>query len=328
VFCATNGDGSQGMGDRWFGSGPMSTFYDVYDTNNTPYDLTDDTWIAGNTGPAGASNPKYNLFRRSNASDSSQGGSGGTNCQRGGANNDPTKGAYWHNRWWPLATGLAGPTGSTPRVYRIRVTSTDLAAPTDQSGTNAQNSFSLFASVSGHTCPTSPADALCPRVYGLGTMEAFSPLDPGTAVDLYMSQIGKVYAGKTIKVSLWDPGDTGALSAVLSFRMPTSTGYQDAPFTWSASRFVPAGSNCNGTSTGTVTSVTTNTGNNSKFNGCWVIISIAIPIGYTAPTPPGEPGPGWWKIRYTMGNQSTLPAFDVTTWKTQIIGNPVHLVVP
>ncbi len=139
VFCATNNDGSQGMGDRWFGRGGMSTFYDLWDTNNTPYDLTDDTWIAGTTGhvgmhpndPPDASNPLYGLFRKSNRNDPSQGqgqNNGSTSCELG-STTDPTQGAYWHNRWWPLATGIAGPIDTIPRVYRIRVTTTDLAAP-------------------------------------------------------------------------------------------------------------------------------------------------------------------------------------------------------
>ncbi len=76
----------------------------------------------------------------------------------------------------------------------------------------------------------------------------------------------------------------------------------------------------------------TNTGGTSKYNGCWVVFSIPIPDSYTAPTPPGEPGPGWWKIRYVMGNcppsNPGCSASDLTTWKTQIVGNPVHLVVP
>jgi len=341
VFCATKSDFTVGMGDHYYGSGDMtmSTFYDLYDTNNTPYDPNDDTWIAGNT-PAtlpvsqgGGSNPEYNLFRRANLYDASQSGTaltGSTDCQRGKIT-DPTKGGYWHNRWWPLATGIDGPPiGSTiARVYRIHVTSTDPAAAADQSSTNALNNFSLFATVGGHTCPTSPADAACPRVYGLGSMEAFSPLDPSSTADLYLSQIGMAYAGKTIKVSLWDAGDTNNLSAVLSFRMPTSGGYQDASFTWTATKFATSSgaANCNGSSAGAVPSVTTSYGSGGLFNGCWLTILIAIPTTYTAPTPPGEPGPGWWKIRYTMGGGSS-PASDLTTWKTQIIGNPVHLVVP
>ncbi len=340
VFCGTNSDGSQGMGDRWFGSGGMSTFYDLYDTNNTPYDLNDDTWIAGNTGPSGASNPLYGLFRKSNRTDPSQGGpsvgSGRTSCELG-STTDPTNGAYWHNRWWTLATGIAGPSGLTPRVYRIRETTTDPAAATDQSSVDAQNSFSIFADVAGHTCPSSPIDPACPRVYGLGTMEAFTPLNESTSADLYLSQIGRAYAGKTIKVSLWDPGDTGVLTADLSFLMPTSGGYQTADFSWTATKFSrsSSASNCNGSSGGTVTSVRTNQSGTSRFNGCWIVINIPIPSDYTAPTPcvagVCEPGAGWWKIRYTMGSSSspgTQSAFDLTTWKTQLIGNPVHLVVP
>ena len=241
---------------------------------------------------------------------------------------DTLKGGYWHNRWWTLVTGLAGPpTGSLPRVYRVRVTSTQPTGGTSDTGTNAENNFALFASVDGHVCPSTPADPACPRVYGLGTMVAFTPLSSGDVADLYLSQIGTVYAGKTIKVSLWDPGDTNPLSAKLSFLEPTSG--QPIDFTWSASKFAGSSSStCDGKSGSSSAdgykALTTNTGNNSVFNGCWVIISIKIPTGYTADTTKGE---GWWKIRYKMGNQGGIAA-DTTTWKTQILGNPVHLVVP
>ncbi|MGH2472350.1 MAG: hypothetical protein ACRDG6_08105 [Candidatus Limnocylindria bacterium] len=53
-------------------------------------------------------------------------------------------------------------------------------------------------------------------------------------------------------------------------------------------------------------------------------ISVPIPSAYTAPTPPGEPGPGWWKIEYdTLGTGQ-----DITTWEVNIRGNPVHLITP
>ena len=326
VFCATNGDGSQGMGDRWYGSATnpgMSTFYRLYDTNNTLYDLSDDTLIASSG----------DLFKRSMGSDPDQGGptiSGSVTDCRKGAVTDQTKGGYWHNRWWRLASAVAGPAGATPRIYRIRVTSTDPSSSTDQASINAQNSFSFFGTVAGHTCPASSGyDSLCPRVYGLGAMQAFSPLDPSTAVVMYFSQISATYAGKTMKVTLWDPGDANQLQANLSFLMPTATGYQAASFTWTAKKFATSGQACTASATTPVSSLRTNNSGSSTgiFNGCWVTISIPVPTNYTAPTPPGEPGPGWWKIRYTMGSGSN-PAFDLTTWKTQIVGNPVHLVTP
>ncbi len=49
-------------------------------------------------------------------------------------------------------------------------------------------------------------------------------------------------------------------------------------------------------------------------------IDVVIPIGYTAQQS------GWWKIKYNMTGSGT--SNDVTTWKVQIKGNPVHLVVP
>jgi len=48
----------------------------------------------------------------------------------------------------------------------------------------------------------------------------------------------------------------------------------------------------------------------------------------TAPQSAGDPEPGWWRIRYTMGGSSSGKAFDLTTWQVDILGNPVHLVIP
>jgi len=37
---------------------------------------------------------------------------------------------------------------------------------------------------------------------------------------------------------------------------------------------------------------------------------------------------GWWKIRYNMSGSSSQFSTDLTTWKVDIRGNPVHLVLP
>jgi hypothetical protein len=315
VFCDTDSSFSKGMGDTWYGSNnqPVSTWYDLYDTMNTPYDTSDDQFITGSG----------DLFKNSRGSDESLDGvnvSGSiTNCQRG-STNDRTRGAYWHNRWWRMATGLAGPSDTVPKVYRVRVTSTDPGSASAQASTDALNNFSLFASVKGRSCPGA---AGCPRVYGLGVMEAFAPLQGGTTADLYLSQISAAYAGKTIRVSLWDAGDTN-MTADLSFRMPSGTGYVDAPFTYTATKVGP-GTACHTTS-GSGSSIRTNSGGTNRYGGCWLVFNIPIPDTYTASTPTGEPGPGWWKIRYTMTGSGS--ASDLTTWKTQIVGNPVHLVIP
>ncbi len=317
VFCDTDSGFGKGMGDTWYsGSNAVSTWYDLWDTRNTPYDTSDDIYITGSG----------DLFKNSRGSDESLGGSnvggGITNCQRG-TTNDKTTGAYWHNRWWRMATGLAGPTDTIPKVYRVRVTSTDPGSSSAQASTNALNNFSLFATVRGQACPSTPVDPDCPRIYGLGVMEAFAPLPANDTAKLYLSQISAAYAGKTIRVSLWDAGDTN-MTADLSFLMPNGSTYTAAPFTYTATK-VGSGSACYTTS-GSGSSIRTNSGGVNRYGGCWLVFNIPIPDDYTASTPTGEPGPGWWKIQYTMG--SGPGASDLTTWKTQIVGNPVHLVIP
>ena len=309
VFCATDGSGQYGTGDRWFsGTVAISAFYSIHDTQNTLYDLSDDVEVASSG----------TLFRRVQAADPSLGGSSSVPSCAVGSVTDPADGRYWHNRWWVLTSSLTG--GTEGRIYRVRTSTTDPVSATDQRSSDGQNSFALWATASGGT----------PSVYGLGAMEAFSPLDGGTSSVFYLAQIDAVHAGKTVVISLWDPGDTGALSATLQILLPTATGYTPASVTWSSKKGTTNGgaSNCN-SRTGSGTSITTNDGTTTQFNGCWVTIQVAIPATYTAPTPPGETGPGWWKIRYNMGGTAaSTPAFDVTTWQVTIRGNPVHLVLP
>jgi Flp pilus assembly protein TadG len=308
-FCATDSSGQYGTGDRWFsGTAAFSAFYTVYDTQNTLYDLSDDTVVTSSG----------DLFKRQQASDTTLDGPSGVASCAAGATANQADGRYWHNRWWTLTNTLTG--GADGKVYRVHTASTDPSLASDQLSANGQNSFALWATASGGI----------PSVYGLGAMEAFSPLDGGSSSVFYLAQIDAVHAGKTVVINLWDPGDTGSLSATLSILLPGATGYTPASVTWSSKKGTTnsGASSCNGR-TGTGTSIVTNTGGTSQFNGCWVSIEVRIPSTYTAPTPPGETGPGWWKIKYVMGGTSaSTPAFDVTTWQVTIRGNPVHLVLP
>ena len=134
-----------------------------------------------------------------------------------------------------------------------------------------------------------------------------------------------------MEIKLWDPGDTNSLSANLQIRIPGTAGYTSASLNYTAAKGTTNtnANNCNSTSGTGASNIPTNSGGSGGqlFNGCWVTILIPIPATYTAPTPPGEAEPGWWKIRYNMGSGSTN-AFDLTTWQVQIRGNPVHLILP
>jgi Flp pilus assembly protein TadG len=313
LFCATDTSGQYGTGDRYFsGSDATSAYYTLYDTMNTPYDLQDD--VANGVIASSGS-----LFANIRASDESLDGpdlgnpGASTDCSQGATSNQGD-GRYWHNRWWPLAKNLQG--GHT---YRLHTTSTSAAGSSAMDDANGHNSFALWSTASG--------GSKGPRIYGIGAMEAFTPLDGGGSAEFYLAQIDAVHSGKTMRIKLWDPGDTGSLSASLQILRPVQGGAPTpASFTWTAVDGTPTtGSSCPAGGSGS--SITTNTGGSSVFNGCWLTIDVSLK-SYTAPQSAGDPEPGWWRIRYTMGGSSSNKAFDLTTWQVEILGNPVHLVIP
>ncbi|HEY7737505.1 MAG TPA: pilus assembly protein TadG-related protein [Candidatus Limnocylindria bacterium] len=355
AFCATDGNGQYGTGDRWFSGSTAATsaYYTLYNTFNTPFDLGDDL--------AGVVSQAHNIFTNQQASDKSLNGPGGvTDCDQGAtaALND---GRFWHNRWYPMqpytAPGslaqetpasaeqpwplLAGGPTSAPTLpmtggntYRLHTRSTNPANATAMDNANGHNSFSIWtrAWCGGSVC------ASAPRVYGLGAMEAFTPLPGGGAAQFYLAEIEPVHAGKSIEIRLWDPGDTGNLSADLRIKYPSGGAYQNADMDFVANAVASGAANCNGRTDDTVGPagpldpvITTNTGGSSQYNGCWLTIVIVIPDTYDGDACPGVPpclDQNWWKIEYTMGGSASENAFDLTTWQVTLRGNPVHLVVP
>lgn len=307
-FCDATSDG--GLGEYWsngtsnngenYGPDnpqPISSFFDVYNTNGTS-NTADDTFLSG-TG---------NTYRHMDYQDQAVYDATNTN----GSEPDCT-GLAWHYNWVPIASGLSAGT------YRIHSYSTDPNSATDQDDATALNAFAFYATATGGT----------PRIYGIGAMEAYVRLPGGQKSEFYLAQIDAVNAGKTMYIDLWDPGDTGKLSANLQILAPVSGGFSPTQFTYqgSAGTTNRDRSSCDNLS-GTSTSVTTNTGNNSLYNGCWLRIQVDIPSTYTAPVDPVSGEKGWWKIRYNMGGSTSEYSTDLTTWQVTLHNNPVHLVVP
>jgi hypothetical protein len=303
-FCDTAID--KGTGDRWFsGSNAIGSWYEIYNTNNTPYNLADDTLIT-TTG---------NKFDNIAASDSTMGGSGGSECrQTSTAYND---GRDYHDSWVVLNAGAPLSGGASGTVYRLHTTSSNPANNSAQRNSNGEQTFAIFATSAG----------TLPKVYGLGAMQMFSPLEiaGGTGFsEFYIAQVPQAHAGKTLELSLWDPGDTAALSANIQIEIPTALGWSPVNMTWySVTGTSGSPQNCTGYTQGqTGNAITTNAGGGSTgvYNGCWLTIDVTIPATYTAQQL------GWWKIRYNMAG--TGVSSDVTTWTAKIRGNPVHLVLP
>jgi Flp pilus assembly protein TadG len=294
VFCAVgHGSGSYlGTGDHWIGTGglPVTTDFRLWNINGTPYSTSDDTLITNQSFLSENQVDKGATYRGDQAySDGGYNGGSSADCQ-----SNP-----YHNNWFRLVGNLGEGT------YRLQVTT---SSPTNDS-TSAENMFGIQVKSN---------IGLGGRVYGQSRMAAYANVTAGASL-FYLAQIDPVHAGKTLEVRLFDPGDVGG-NATLRIKKPTSTGYVDSTFSYTANG--GAGSR-NGTN---VSSLLTASSGASQYQNAWVTISIPLPANYGVGglTPPGETEPGWWKIEYTI----TSAGNDTTTWEVNIRGNPVHLVIP
>jgi hypothetical protein len=331
TFCPVGG--ALGSGDhynadasrQWGLSGnfSVSSFYTLYDTAGTMFTTGDDVQVAASG----------NLFKQEYQVDNSgkYGATGsigyfqavGTksidnvsavDCSDGKILNTAI-GGYWHDRWWPLATGL--PAG----VYRLNVVSAPVGTAPNWKA-QAENDFGIEV-----TGPNSALGA-SPRVYGLGKMAAYNILPSGVQT-FYLAQIDKTAAGKTIEIDLFDPGDVSG-NAVLRVKNPDGNVYNYATFSYSTFNLNTSGSNCISGNSDLCsalgrTSIQTAKSGSSSYNNTWVRLLIPLPSTYGAAglKPAGETQDGWWKIEYTGSGGN-----DTTTWMVNLRGNPVHLIVP
>jgi hypothetical protein len=307
-FC--NVDSDKGTGEFYTLGGsngsssfnPVSTYYDLWNTHNTPFDYNDD--IA--TGTVGSFGTDYRRLRlRDTDLDTDNPIAGATPCDD----------LAWHHGWVQIGSGLSG--GNT---YRLHTYSTDPTSDSDQRNSTTANNFAIWSTADGGT----------PRVYGLGAMVAYVRLPSGRATEFYLAQIDEEHAGKTMAISLWDPGDTGSLNASLEILGPFDDDYRPVQFRYTAEpNSSAATSDCDDRADDDAMAVITNSGGNSRFNGCWLNIEIDLDPEYDAPNPTSDTVTdegGWWKIRYTMGGSTGSYSTDLTTWQVELRGNPVHLV--
>jgi hypothetical protein len=310
AFCAMGNNAAnipQGTGDHWLsGTNPVSTYYTVWNTQGTAFSTADDTVVASSG----------TLFENQQGSDVTNGGPA-----VGGGVTDCSASAY-HDKWWLVGQG-SGSTASSlaAGTYRVQVTTTKATDATINASTNAENMFSIMATGGG------TAD-----VHGGGRMAAYNNLALGTQ-KFYLAQIDQTAAGKTLEIDLFDPGDVngGAWLRVLN---PDGNVYTPASFTWTAdsNATTTSGSGtCIQTNGGSTSGLTPPSGcpnatsGGSFFQNSWIKVLIPLPTTYGSAglTPAGESQAGWWKIEYTVGGGS-----DLTTWEVNVLGNPVHLVVP
>jgi len=320
TFCGlgpTPSGATYGEGDHWIGSSgvAMNTYYRLYNTHNTQT-TSDDTLVASSGF----------LFTAENQTD--QSGTYGTpqtssvtNCATGAIASQAV-GGYWHNKWWPVGQGVpvgaalnqtpGTATGLAAGTYRLEVTTTDPASPSPASSNasvNAQNDFSIEVTGSGS-----------PQVYGSGAMANWYNITGGTST-FYLAKVGAQYAGKTLEINLFDVGDTSG-NTYLKIKSPDGGSQAYTGFTYTSASLEgtagPSGSIAAGSSGLQATSCSGSCSH--PFNDLLLTIDIPLSSSY------GSGGlwqGGWWQVEYDVSSGN-----DTTTWQVNVLGNPVHLVVP
>ncbi len=194
---------------------------------------------------------------------------------------------------------------SEPGRYILEVATEDLEA-----NSFAHNRFSLLAHANGLslTCDTRTEPA-CPSVVAKEWMSIWADL--GGNAEFYLARIDDQHAGKTMRITLFDPGEGSRGIWILD---PTGT---PVSFTWQTTDGRDSGSGTYLDVSGT-TSVPPGQASNSYFNNRFVEIDVTLPTDFNAAYGSAR----WWKVRYDTGSSPE----DRTTWSVQIRGDPVRLV--
>jgi hypothetical protein len=174
------------------------------------------------------------------------------------------------------------------------------------SGINDYSVMASYANSIGTACDYR-TDTTCPEVSGKNWISIYANSSGSTAT-FFLAEIDKQYAGKTLQITLFDPGEGGDYIQVLD---PTGA----------AQNFVATDEGINGTTPGSPSSSENQLDvTQSKYNGHYVQLSIDLPSTYgTTPALSQY----WWQIKYVFSNNATVT--DRTTWGVRVLGNPVHL---
>ncbi|MBS1849255.1 MAG: hypothetical protein JST73_13350, partial [Actinobacteria bacterium] len=189
-----------------------------------------------------------------------------------------------------------------------------------------------------------------PALSAYGDMEMYNGIGQGTPTQFYLANVIPNYAGKTLQIDLFDPGDGGSgTNSWMTVMGPStsSTSGQKLPASACTVQTRPYGNNSswttqslsngpNSTYNNTCTFQTTNNGDNSFGQDNWVRITIPLPSDY-GPTgganwtkcnpnvtdPVNNVGSCWWQMSYFVTGSNLS---DYTTWSASVVGDPVHLV--
>lgn len=126
--------------------------------------------------------------------------------------------------------------------------------------------------------------------------------------------IPTVYAGRTLTISIFDPGDSANSGNLYIGVVP--------PDSTTATVSYPATAT---TSTKDGNAVVQTLNNSQRYyNGLWLTAQITLGASYTGTC--GASGTGWWQLMYA--SSEGVRVTDKIAVKLSVVGSPVHLAIP
>jgi hypothetical protein len=260
-----------------------------------------------------------------------------TNVNTGGAisqtynpNGSPSNMSIYHN--WVDVVNYAGASdgglvqrtgglysGLLPQgTYRLRVDSLNYNGSNTQGNSMAFKGYGVRA-----LAPGGGACATC-TVSGLGEMQIFTPISTsgGGTFTMPLFGLSQEYAGHTVNVDIYDPGDiAGGGNVTMQVLDPSGAVFTPAsPATVAISDLGTSRVGgtpsliCNCSSA----SFLATSGGTTTYNGHWVDLQLPIPSNYN---PGANP---YWSVKYITS--SGVSANDVLTFVVGRGSNPPHLL--
>lgn len=177
-----------------------------------------------------------------------------------------------------------------------------------EGGTMGLNAYSIMASYNGlgAVCD-GRTDTMCPKVYGKNWISIYANAT-GSQAKFFLAEIGPQHAGKTVKITLFDPGEGGN-----NIRLIKPDG--------SYASFTAQDMGTDGNSPGTLIGLSSSLDvTAARYNGRFVELTTVLPLNYNALGYSDY----WWRVEYNFGGGATKVT-DRTTWGVRVIGDPVHL---
>jgi hypothetical protein len=239
--------------------------------------------------------------------------------------------------------GVGGPSGPLPEgTYRLRIDTLDADGGLSPGGTQAHKGLAVRVMDGANPAATCGNAANPCSLSALDDLAFFTPISPaaGGNFRIPVFSVPAIYAGLTIGIDVFDPGDINANggSAFLSFIDPTTCNIFTEPVGGQTAFVYDLGKQRSNLGTGAQSTVGTypnpnpveqlvNNSGVQPYNGHWLHFDIPIPSTYT-PNPAGtacDPtGQGYWNLQYRT--TANVQAVDTLTITLNLRGNPAHIL--